>query len=85
MFCQKGVLKNFEKFTGKHLCQSYQISDHKHDIYFCRKLSTKLLAQSSNKVSKVSEVTVPKKFKQTLPEVEKVTIQKLVLLLIIKL
>ena len=22
MFCRKGVLKNFEKFTGKHLCQS---------------------------------------------------------------
>ena len=22
MFCQQGVLKNFEKFTGKHLCQS---------------------------------------------------------------
>ena len=22
MFCKKGVLKNFAKFTGKHLCQS---------------------------------------------------------------
>ena len=22
MFCKKGVLRNFEKFTGKHLCQS---------------------------------------------------------------
>ena len=22
MFCKKGVLKNFVKFTGKHLCQS---------------------------------------------------------------
>ena len=22
MFCTKGVLKNFAKFTGKHLCQS---------------------------------------------------------------
>ena len=22
MFCKKGVLKNFTKFTGKHLCQS---------------------------------------------------------------
>ena len=22
MFCRKGVLKNFAKFTGKHLCQS---------------------------------------------------------------
>ena len=22
LFCQKGVLKNFAKFTGKHLCQS---------------------------------------------------------------
>ena len=21
-FCKKGVLKNFAKFTGKHLCQS---------------------------------------------------------------
>ena len=22
VFCKKGVLKNFTKFTGKHLCQS---------------------------------------------------------------
>ena len=22
VFCRKGVLRNFEKFTGKHLCQS---------------------------------------------------------------
>ena len=22
MFCRKGVLRNFAKFTGKHLCQS---------------------------------------------------------------
>ena len=22
VFCQKGVLRNFKKFTGKHLCQS---------------------------------------------------------------
>ena len=22
VFCKKGVLRNFEKFTGKHLCQS---------------------------------------------------------------
>ena len=22
VFCKKGVLKNFIKFTGKHLCQS---------------------------------------------------------------
>ena len=22
MFCKKGVLTNFAKFTGKHLCQS---------------------------------------------------------------
>ena len=22
VFCKKGVLSNFEKFTGKHLCQS---------------------------------------------------------------
>ena len=22
VFCKKGVLKNFKKFTGKHLCQS---------------------------------------------------------------
>ena len=22
MFCEKGVLKNFAKFTGKYLCQS---------------------------------------------------------------
>ena len=22
VFCEKGVLKNFTKFTGKHLCQS---------------------------------------------------------------
>ena len=28
------------------------ISDHKHDIYFYRKLSTKLLAQAANKNTK---------------------------------
>ena len=22
VFCKKGVLRNFKKFTGKHLCQS---------------------------------------------------------------
>ena len=22
MFCKKGILRNFAKFTGKHLCQS---------------------------------------------------------------
>ena len=22
VFCEKGVLRNFSKFTGKHLCQS---------------------------------------------------------------
>ena len=22
VFCEKGVLRNFAKFTGKHLCQS---------------------------------------------------------------
>ena len=22
VFCEKGVLRNFTKFTGKHLCQS---------------------------------------------------------------
>ena len=22
VFCKKGVLRNFRKFTGKHLCQS---------------------------------------------------------------
>ena len=29
-----------------------QISDHKHDIYFYRQLSTKLLAQAANKNTK---------------------------------
>ena len=24
VFCKKGVLKNFTKFTGKHLCQSHR-------------------------------------------------------------
>ena len=23
MFCEKGVLKNFAKFKGKHLCQGF--------------------------------------------------------------
>ena len=25
VFCRKGVLRNFAKFTGKHLCQSLRI------------------------------------------------------------
>ena len=24
VFCEKGVLRNFAKFTGKHLCQSHR-------------------------------------------------------------
>ena len=28
VFCKKGVLKNFEKFTGKQLCLSQHISCH---------------------------------------------------------
>ena len=27
MFCEKGVLKNLVKFTGKHLCQSLFFSN----------------------------------------------------------
>ena len=27
VFCKKGVLRNFEKFTGKHLCQSIFFSN----------------------------------------------------------
>ena len=27
VFCKKGVLKNFAKFTGKHLCQSFFFKD----------------------------------------------------------
>ena len=30
-----------------------QISDHKHDMYLYRKLSTKLLVQTANKITKV--------------------------------
>ena len=57
-----------------------QISDHKHDIYLYGKLSTKLLTQAANKntkswlrkldgcLSTVSEVTVRKNSKQTLPK-----------------
>ena len=26
VFCEKGVLKNFAKFTGKHLCQSFFVN-----------------------------------------------------------
>ena len=24
VFCKKGILRNFAKFTGKHLCQSFK-------------------------------------------------------------
>ena len=27
VFCEKGVLRNFEKLTGKHLCQSLFFSN----------------------------------------------------------
>ena len=76
-----------------------QISDHKHDIYLHGKLSTELLLQAANKntkfmfmktgqllfLSMVLKVTVRKNSKQTLPLVEKVTMQKLVLPKFIKL
>ena len=28
VFCEKGVLRNFAKFTGRHLCQSLLIYDY---------------------------------------------------------
>ena len=38
MFCKKGVLKNFIKFIGKHLCQSVQLQG-------CNFIKKELLAQ----------------------------------------
>ena len=67
-----------------------QISDHKHDIYLYVKLSTKLTSAISRVhvyknwtvaffLSMVLEVTVGKNSKQTLPQVEKVTVYKFVI------
>ena len=40
MFCKKGVLRNFGKFTGKHLCQRLfknkvagMASDHRNEVF----------------------------------------------------
>ena len=38
MFCKKGVLKNFAKFTGKHLSQSlffHKVADLRPQAFFC--------------------------------------------------
>ena len=43
VFCKKGVLKNFEKFTGKHLCQSL----------FFNKVAGSLLPKSRNSYHRV--------------------------------
>ena len=39
VFCKKGVLKNFAKFTRKHLCQSpFCYTLIKNYVYICHKL-----------------------------------------------
>ena len=63
-----------------------KISDHKHDICLCRKLSTKLLAEAANNNTKLMFAktgrsifrTVRQNSKQTLQLVEKVTAQRLI-------
>ena len=36
VFCKKGVLRNFAKFTGKHLCQSLFFNEVAGDTFFYR-------------------------------------------------
>ena len=36
VFCKKGVFKNFEKFTGKHLCQSLFFNKVGDSCEFCK-------------------------------------------------
>ena len=36
MFCKKGVLRNFAKFTGKHLCQSLFFNKVEGSLQFLR-------------------------------------------------
>ena len=43
VFCKKGVLKNFAKFTGKHLCQSLFFN--KVDLQACNFIKKETLAQ----------------------------------------
>ena len=42
VFCKKGVLRNFAKFTGKHLCQSlfFLKKDSGTDVFLCLRPAT---------------------------------------------
>ena len=58
VFCKKGVLRNFAKFTGKHLCQENTCEISK-NTYFNR---TSPLA-ASEEVHIFTSVDVSKKFR----------------------
>ena len=36
VFCKKAFLKNFAKFTGKHLCQSFFFNKVQVQLFFCK-------------------------------------------------
>ena len=53
VFCEKGVLRNFAKFTGEHLCQSH---------FFNKKIKKETLALVfSCEFCEISENTFPNK------------------------
>ena len=60
MFCEKGVLRNFAKFTGKHLCQNLFFNKVVSKTTFSYR--TPPLAASGNQTS-VREVKILKKQK----------------------
>ena len=60
VFCKKGVLKNFIKFTGKHLAQvfSCEFCEIFKSTYYYR---TPLVAASENKVANLRPAPLLKK------------------------
>ena len=57
MFCKKGVLRNFAKFTGKHLCQSLFFNSCRPQV--CNFIKNETLAQVfSSEFSEISENTL---------------------------
>ena len=45
VFCKKGVIRNFAKFTGKHLCQSLFLMA---QVFSCEFCETSPVAASEN-------------------------------------
>ena len=54
MFCKKGVLRNFAKFTGKHLCRNLFFNK----VAMARKSSKLYITTKTSKNTKIYSLTL---------------------------